>query len=435
MTDRLSTQPYKGTRDFYPSEMQVRRWFFEQMRQVVGQYGYQEYDGPMLEPFEIYAAKTGEEIVNEQLYSFEDRGGRKVAMRPEMTPTLARMVAAKGQSLQKPLRWFSIPNLWRYERPQRGRLREHWQLNVDLLGVDGVEAEIEIIQVAIDMMRGFGASPADFEIMINHRQLMNDLFESVLKLEPAQIKAVARAIDKKEKISPEAFQTLLEEAGCSSEQISGLEHILTAPLLEIGKLCEDSKGYQDLIRFFDTINALGLGPVCRFNTSVMRGLDYYTGMVFELFDKHPENRRAIFGGGRYDNLVGMFGGTQIPGVGFGMGDVTLVDFLQTHGLLPETEAHVDVLVGLFNAEMLVQSQQLARMLRAQGIKVETVLKPQKLGKQFELADKKGIPLVLLQGPDEAVLEVVTVKNLRTGQQEQVQMESLAVWLQDHLGKR
>lgn len=429
---KLSTQPYKGTRDFYPDEMQQRRWMFDHLRQVIGSYGYQEYDGPMLEPFELYAAKTGDEIVNEQLYSFVDRGERKVAMRPEMTPTLARMVAAKGQNLQKPLRWFSIPNLWRYEKPQRGRLREHWQLNVDLLGVEGVEAEVEIIQVAIDMMRGFGASPVDFEIQINHRQLMNDVFEQVLKLDAVQTKAVARAIDKRAKISPAAFQTLLSEAGCSQAQSEELENFLNAPLLEVGKICGESKGYTDLIRFFDTINALGLGPVCRFNTSIMRGLDYYTGIVFELFDKHPDNRRALFGGGRYDNLVGMFGQTQMPGVGFGMGDVTLMDFLKVHGLLPEVKNHVDILVGLFNAEMIVQSQQLARHLRSAGLKVETVLKPQKLGKQFELADKRGIPLVVLQGPDEALLEEVSVKDLRTGAQVNVAMENLVDWLQQNL---
>lgn len=429
---KLSTQPYKGTRDFYPDEMQQRRWMFDHLRQVIGSYGYQEYDGPMLEPFELYAAKTGDEIVNEQLYSFVDRGDRKVAMRPEMTPTLARMVAAKGQNLQKPLRWFSIPNLWRYEKPQRGRLREHWQLNVDLLGVEGVEAEVEIIQVAIDMMRGFGASPVDFEIQINHRQLMNDVFEQVLKLDAGQTKAVARAIDKRPKITPEAFQTLLSDAGCSPEQSTELENFLNSPLLEIGKICGESKGYQDLIRFFDTVNALGLGPVCRFNTSIMRGLDYYTGIVFELFDKHPDNRRALFGGGRYDNLVGMFGQTQMPGVGFGMGDVTLMDFLKVHGLLPEVKSHVDILVGLFNAEMLVQNQQLARHLRSAGFKVESVLKPQKLGKQFELADKRGIPLVVLQGPDEALLEEVSIKNLRTGQQDNVHMENLVDWLQKQL---
>lgn len=432
MTERLSTQSYKGTRDFYPEEMQLRHWLFTQMREVVGSYGYQEYDGPMLEPFELYAAKTGEEIVNEQLYSFEDRGGRKVAMRPEMTPTLARMVAARGQNLLKPLRWFSLPNLWRYEKPQRGRLREHWQLNVDLLGLDSIEAEVEIIQVAIDLMRRLGASPADFEIQINHRQLMNDLFQQVLKLDPVQIKAVARAIDKRAKIPTEAFHELLQAAGCSAAQIQELEGFLSAPLLEIGKICPESQGYHDLIRFFDTINALGLGPVCRFNSSVLRGLDYYTGMVFELFDKHPDNRRALFGGGRYDNLVGLFGGQQIPGVGFGMGDVTLVDFLRTHNLLPQLAAHVDVLVGLFNAEMLVQSQQIARYLRSQGLKVEAILKPQKLGKQFELADKRGIPLVILQGPDEAQREAVTVKDLRHGQQVQIHMEQLSAWIQKQL---
>lgn len=425
----LSTQPYKGTRDFYPEEMLERDLIFEQLRQTVSTYGYQHYDGPMLEPLELYAAKSGEELVNEQLYSFEDRGGRKVAMRPEMTPTLARMVAAKGNQMPRPIRWYSLPNLWRYERPQRGRLREHWQLNVDLLGLDSVAAEVEIVQVAIDLLRNFGASVHDFEVQINHRQLMNDFFTQILKLQDSEVKAVARAIDKQAKIKSEDFHTLLEEAGCTPEQIQQLEDFLKAPLLEIGQYLGESEGFKALCDFFDTVNAMGLGPVCRFNPAIMRGLDYYTGLVFEIYDKHPDNRRALFGGGRYDNLVGLFGNTSIPGVGFGMGDVTLRDFLEVHDLLPQPSAHVDVLVGLFNQEMFVASQQIARQLRAAGLRVESVLSPQKLGKQFQQADKKGIPLVVMLGPDEAVENKVTVKNLKTGQQETMAQTDLAPYLQ------
>ncbi|MEZ0372076.1 MAG: histidine--tRNA ligase [Candidatus Sericytochromatia bacterium] len=428
MANTLSTQPYKGTRDFYPEDQRLRDWIFNQLRATVVQYGYEPYDGPMLEPFELYAAKTGEEIVNEQLYSFEDRGGRKVAMRPEMTPSLARMVAARPQ-LVKPIRWYSMPNLWRYERPQRGRLREHWQLNVDLLGLDSVEAEVEIMQVAIDVLRGFGAGSLDFEAQINHRQLMNDLFENVLKLEPAQIQAVAKAIDKRAKIPESAFVELLETAGCSTSQIDTLNKFLVAPLLEIPTIIGESKGFTDLCRFFDSINALGLGPVCRFNPSIMRGFDYYTGTVFEVYDRHPDNRRALFGGGRYDNLVGMFGGVQIPGVGFGMGDVTLKDFLEVHGLMPELKAQTEVLIGLFSLDMFVTSQQLARQLRGYGLKVEAVLAPQKLAKQYQYADKKGIPLVVMIGPDEAEAGQATIKDLRTGQQQTVNRNELIPRLQ------
>lgn len=428
MANTLSTQPYKGTRDFYPEDQRLRDWIFNQLRATVVQYGYEPYDGPMLEPFELYAAKTGEEIVNEQLYSFEDRGGRKVAMRPEMTPSLARMVAARPQ-LVKPIRWYSMPNLWRYERPQRGRLREHWQLNVDLLGLDSVEAEVEIMQVAIDVLRGFGAGSLDFEAQINHRQLMNDLFENVLKLEPAQIQAVAKAIDKRAKIPESAFVELLETAGCSTSQIDTLNKFLVAPLLEIPAIIGESKGFTDLCRFFDSINALGLGPVCRFNPSIMRGFDYYTGTVFEVYDRHPDNRRALFGGGRYDNLVGMFGGVQIPGVGFGMGDVTLKDFLEVHGLMPELKAQTEVLIGLFSLDMFVTSQQLARQLRGYGLKVEAVLAPQKLAKQYQYADKKGIPLVVMIGPDEAEAGQATIKDLRTGQQQTVNRNELIPRLQ------
>lgn len=428
MSDKLSTQPYKGTRDFYPDEQRLRNWMFGQLRQTVNLYGYEAYDGPMLEPFELYAAKTGDEIVNEQLYSFTDRGDRKVAMRPEMTPTLARMVAARAHQLTRPIRWFSLPNLWRYERPQRGRLREHWQLNVDMLGVEGVEAEVEIVQIAIDILRGFGAGPADFEVQINHRQLMNDLFLNVLKLDAEQTRGVARAIDKRAKISPADFQKLLTEAGCSATQIETLERFLSAPLLEMGSIVGEGKGYQDLIRFFDTVNALGLGPVCRFNPSIMRGLDYYTGIVFEVFDQHPDNRRALFGGGRYDNLVGMFGGAQMPGVGFGMGDVTLMDFLTSHGLVPEVKTTTEVLVGLFSEEMLLNTQQLARELRTAGLRVETVLQSAKLGKQFQFADKRGIQHVVMVGPDEQAAGVVSLKDLASGTQQTLPQDELAGYL-------
>ncbi|PKL75917.1 MAG: histidine--tRNA ligase [Candidatus Melainabacteria bacterium HGW-Melainabacteria-1] len=433
MSNKLSTQPYKGTRDFYPEEQRLREWLFAQLRRSVSQYGYEPYDGPMLEPFELYAAKTGEEIVNEQLYSFSDRGDRKVAMRPEMTPTLARMVAARANQLAKPIRWFSIPNLWRYERPQRGRLREHWQLNVDLLGVEGVEAEAEVVQVAIDLLRNLGAGPTDFEVQINHRQLMNDLFDKVLKLSPDQTQNVAKAIDKRAKIPVESFHELLTAAGCSQAQIDTLEKFLASPLLEIPAICGESEGFKALCRFFDIVNALGLGPVCRFNSSIMRGFDYYTGIVFEIYDQHPDNRRALFGGGRYDNLVGMFGGAQIPGVGFGMGDVTLRDFLDVHGLLPELAADTEVLVGLFSPEMLVPSQQMARHLRAAGLKVEAVLQPQKLAKQFQYADKKGIPLVVMVGPDEAAAGLASIKDLRSGQQVSISQSELLARLQVMLG--
>ncbi len=425
---RLSTRPYKGTRDFFPEEMRLRDAIFGQLRQALLSFGYEAYDGPMLEPFELYAAKSGEELVNEQLYSFEDRGGRKVAMRPEMTPTLARMVAAKGAELPRPLRWFSQPNLWRYERPQRGRLREHWQLNVDLLGIEQEIAEVEVIQIAIHLLRSFGAGVTDFEVQINHRQLMNDLFDQVLKLEPAQVPDVARAIDKRAKISAEQFETLITDAGCTAEQVQQLITFLDSPLMDLEEMLGESEGFKSLCRFFDQINAMGLGPVCRFKASIMRGLDYYTGIVFEVFDKHPDNRRALFGGGRYDNLVGMFGGPSIPGVGFGMGDVTFVDFLTSHDLLPERKTTTDVVVGLFSEDLLTHSLQIAQELRGAGFNVESVLTPQKLGKQFQSADKKGIPFVVISGPDEAAIGLVSVKNLASGEQVQVPVADLGDYL-------
>jgi histidyl-tRNA synthetase len=429
----LSTQPYKGTRDFFPEDMQLRSALFNRLRQVVSTYGYQEYDGPMLEPFELYASKTSDEIVNEQLYSFTDRGDRKVAMRPEMTPTLARMVAAKANNLPRPIRWFSIPNLWRYERPQKGRLREHWQLNVDILGPAAQDAELELLQVAIDLLRAFGANETHFEIQINHRELTNSLFNEVLQLNPEQRQAVARAIDKRDKITPEAFRELLVKAACHDEQIATIERFLQADLNEVANICPESSGLLKLQTLFELLTALGLSAYCSFSPTIMRGFDYYTGTVFEIYDRAPENRRALFGGGRYDNLVGMFGGEKIPGIGFGMGDVTLRDFLETHGLLPTLPPASQVLVGLFNADLKIPAYQLARDLRAAGLRVENILEPtKKMGKQFEVADKKGIPIVVMMGPDEHAEGCATVKHLASGHQEKAALGDLPALIQQLL---
>lgn len=414
---KLSTKPYKGTRDFYPESMRIQNFLFDTLRKVAERYAYEAYDGPMLESFELYAAKTSEEIVNEQLYSFEDRGKRKVVIRPEMTPTLARMVAAKGHELPKPIRWYSIPNLWRYERPQKGRLREHWQLNVDILGVDDTQAELEILQVAIDVLRAFGADHQHFEVQINHRELMNDFFTQCLKLDPEQYAPVSRALDKRAKLPPEKFEEQLQEAGCAAEQIQLIDRFLNSALEELKDLLPDSPGLEKLRGLFADLAALDLSEYCVFSPAIMRGFDYYTGTVFEIFDRSPENRRSLFGGGRYDNLVGLFGKQKIPGVGFGMGDVTLRDFVSTHGLLPELQSNTDVFVALFSKEMGTASYKLAQELREQGLNVANSMTAGKLGKQFQAADKKGIPWVVMIGPEELEKGEVVLKNLTTGEQE------------------
>ncbi|MEK7690938.1 MAG: histidine--tRNA ligase, partial [Bdellovibrionota bacterium] len=342
----LSNQPYKGTRDFFPPAMRLRRWMFGQLRQVVEGFGFEEYDGPMLEPFELYAAKSGEELVNQQLYWMVDRGERKIAVRPEMTPTLARMVSSQVQELPKPVRWFSIPNLWRYERPQRGRLREHWQLNVDILGGDPLLADAEIIQVGLALLDCFGGG-AHAQVRINNRRLMDTLFREKLGLTPEMGLQVTKAIDARDKIGDAAYtEWLAGKIGLQAGQIEVLERFFKAPFTETARTmpCE---GSAELEKLFALLRESGVAETrVVYDPTVLRGLDYYTGTVFEIYDTSPENRRAMFGGGRYDNLIGLFGNQKLSGVGFGMGDVTLENFLEIHGLKPSLPTGVDVLVTL-----------------------------------------------------------------------------------------
>ena len=291
----MNTEPYKGVRDFYPPEMATQNYIFSVWRKVAEKFGYVEYSASILEYAELYRNKGSDEIVNEQMYLFKDKGDREVALRPEMTPTLARMIAAKRRTLKFPLRWYSIPNVFRYERPQRGRRREHWQLNCDLMGIAGIEAEVEIIKLAHDIMNEFGGKDSDFEIRINSRKIINAVLAGK-NFSEDQIRDFTRKLDKGDLPTNIHFE----------------------PDEEIKKLLA-------------VLKETGINNV-RFDETLARGFDYYTGMVFEVFDTNLENRRALFGGGRYDNLLEMFGVEPIPTVGFGMGDVTIQDFLVTHNL-------------------------------------------------------------------------------------------------------
>jgi len=414
---KLSTKPYKGTRDFYPQTMRLRNHIFDTMRSTAKLFGYEEYDGPLLEKYEVYAAKTGEEIVNEQLYHFEDRGGRHVAIRPEMTPTVARMVAARIQELPKPIRWFSIPNLWRYERPQRGRLREHWQFNVDIFGVDTIDADAEIIELSAAVMRAFGAKPGDFEIRISNRRLLNEFFEKILKLDDTHSSAISRIIDKKDKVTSDIFSAMLKDARLDDDKILKLNNFLALNNQQL-KLhpAFNSIGGQEIASLFDKLDESELRQYCRLDLSIVRGLDYYTGTVFEMYDTSPKNRRALFGGGRYDDLVGLFSSVQLSGVGFGMGDVTVEDFLKTHDLVPDLTPAADVFITLFDENCLPATSQISRNLRRNGCRVYRQLEPAKLGKQFKQADQMNIPIVVVMGPDEIAAGEATLKYLATKEQ-------------------
>lgn len=418
----LSTQPYKGTRDFYPGDMRVQRYMFSKMRKVAESYSYEEYDGPMLEPFDLYAAKTGEEIVNQQLYWLMDRGERKMAIRPEMTPTLARMVAGKINELPKPIRWYAIPNFWRYERPQRGRLREFWQLNVDVLGGDPLLADAEILSFAMDLVREFGGEK-HVQIKLNNRRLIDHFFSSVLKLSAEHALKATKALDARSKIGEETYNKWLTDLGLSEDQKSKMEKFFHSDFDTIAAQfpCE---GVNELKSLFKLLQESGVGNQVVFDPMVLRGLDYYTGTVFEMYDVSPENNRAMFGGGRYDNLVGLFGNHKLSGVGLGWGDVTLRNFLETHSLLPKLGSGVDVFVTLPKAELRQKSEEICRALRASGIRVATPLSADGFGAQLKQAHKLGAHIAVLLGDEELAKGQVVVKDLNKGEQSNQSMGSL-----------
>lgn len=406
----LSTQPYKGARDFYPQEKRVQNYIFDTWRKVVKKFGYEEYDAPILEPIEIYASKTSEEIVNEQTYAFEDRGGRKVVIRPEMTPSVSRMVAAKRQELPYPLRLFSIPNLWRYERPQRGRLREHWQLNVDIFGESGIAAEHEMIAVADGIMKEFGASGDMYEVRINSRKALNQKIEqSGVR---TSLKEVVRLIDAFEKLETDEFKNKLSE------------HVKDADSL-YRHITEDDAGEElgGLIKLCEEA-----GIKVKYTPSLARGFDYYTDIVFEIFDKNPENNRSLFGGGRYDGLVGTFGVEPVPTVGFGMGDVGISNFLETHNLLPKLEPATDV-AAILVGDVYASSQLVLSKLRDARLNVSVDATDRKLDKKIKSASKSGVQYALFIGEEELGKGQFSLKNLNSGEETQCSLNEVIDKLQ------
>jgi histidyl-tRNA synthetase len=430
----LSTQPYKGARDFYPEDKSVQRYMFDVMRRVCQRFGYEEYDAPILEPTELFASKTSDEIVNEQTYTFEDRGGRSVTIRTEMTPSVSRMVAARRQELGYPIRWFSIPNIWRYERPQRGRLREFWQLNVDIFGVSTVAADVEAMQVADSLLKEFGATSSMYQIRINSRKLVNEFLEKNLGLDETQTATLIRLIDKKDKMPEAEFvaevDALFSPSQRDKDEPGQLLQFLGAQKLEdLPQALQESVSTTELKALFDQLQMSGISNA-QFSPSLMRGFDYYTDIVFEVFDTDPENNRSMFGGGRYDGLVGLFGVEPVPTVGFGMGDVTLQNFLQSHGLLPEIASEIDLNVVLIG-DVQEKAAPLVQELRQMGLTVAVDISGRKLDKQIQSAEKRGAKLVAFIGESEIKSNMVKYKNLQTGEEDTKSPQRLVSLLKDH----
>jgi histidyl-tRNA synthetase len=413
----------KGTRDFYPDDMAVRRWMFDIIRDVSTRFGYQEYDGPCLEFIELYAAKSGEELVKEQSFVFTSRGGEDLTMRPELTPTLARMVAQKQYELPLPLRWWSIGPMWRYEKPQRGRTREFFQWNIDLIGTESVAADAEIVAVAATFLKEAGLSPDQVQIYVNNRRLMDSAF-SRLEIAKEMRQKVFKLVDKLDKLSPQAWRATALENGLSEAQVAGLTEVLNNQ-----DLWQES---DELVAFFDLIGTFGVEDYVTFNPKIIRGLDYYTGTVFEAFELGGKSR-AVLGGGRYDNLVGDVGGNRLPGVGFAMGDVVIELVLRDAGVIPvQLGQKPQVLVTVFDETTLPESLKAAVTLRDEGLRVVVYPDADKMGKQFKFADKLDIPVAVILGPDELANGQAAVKNLKTREQVVVSREEMAAQVEKFL---
>lgn len=388
----LSTEAYKGVRDFYPEDMAILRYIFDVWSATAESFGYERYDASILEPSELYKSKgaENEEMVNEQTYTFIDRGDREVTLRPEMTPTVARMIAKKRRELSFPVRWYSIPNLFRYERPQRGRLREHFQLNCDMFGIEDWSADVEIIALAHQMLLNFGADDTLFEIRINDRAWLDSIFTAE-GFSDEQKKAMLLLLDRKEKI---------DDFNEQAKKIAGKKFTLPRDISDESTLAKVIRG----------LAALGITNV-KVSPSTVRGFSYYTGTIFEIFDTSPQNNRSLLGGGRYDDLTSLFGGERIHGVGFGMGDVTMRDFLETHDLLTSNITAPMLMILPTDPENNIAAQQLASAFRAADISTAVDISSKKLGKKISDASDALVSYVLVLGDDEIRTKNYTVKNL------------------------
>jgi histidyl-tRNA synthetase len=426
-----------GFRDFYPADFAVRSHIMRAWRDVSRSYGFEEYDGPPLESLDLYTDKSGDEIVR-QLYNFEDKGGRQVALRPEMTPTLARMVGARAGALRKPIRWFAMPQLFRYERTQRGRLREHFQWNVDILGEEDVAADAEVLAVALNALRALGLGAQDIVARYNDRRLLEALLTTI-GVAADRLMDTYAVIDKLGRESAERTrQRLHEEAGLDAATSAALLALFDAP--DLAAMASHFEGneavaaeLQRLTDYQQRLAEMGLGEFTRFDPTIVRGLAYYTGTVFEIFDRQGE-LRAICGGGRYDKLLASVSGADLPGVGFGMGDVVLTELLRDRNLLPETGPSVDVFIVAMSDEHRALLLRLAQAFRAARRSVIYTLKPGSVGKQLKEANARGAEHVVLLATDEVARGIALLRSMSTGQQTEVSIEQLIAEPEKLLGR-
>ncbi len=425
MAKVLSKQEPKGTLDWTPEEFAIRKYIFDCWRRVCLRYGFEEYLTPIVESAEIYRAKSGEDVGGKELVTFSDLGGRELSIRPEMTPSVVRMVSKVYTASPKPLKYFSIANFMRNEKPQRGRNREFWQLNCDIFGSANASADIEILTLALDLVLEFKPPKKSFSLNLNSRQLLDGVLDlaGASKLKPEAKAEVVRTLDKWHKLSVPAIQERLQVAGLKKEAITILEKFMSVGnLLELSKKLPELKnnlGFIQIQEAMSALSVLGYDALVEFNPSVIRGFDYYDGLVFEVFDKHPDNNRAMFGGGRYNGLAEIFGEKNFPAIGFAPGDEPTRLFLESWGMLKgkQSDAQEKYYFPLLHRDLYLESQQLIQKLRGAGKNVFAGLEEQKISKALEFANKKGFAKVVIFGEDEHKKHKYKIKDMKTGKEE------------------
>lgn len=416
-------QGVRGTRDFYPEEMRLRNWLFQKFHSSSLSHGFEEYDSPIIEHEELYTRKQGEEIT-QQLYNFEDKGGRKISLRPEMTPSLARMVMARSGALPLPIKWYSIPQCWRYERTQRGRGREHYQWNVDIWGMEGIEADAELLSVMVHMFTSVGLTHDDVVVRISSRKVLEEVLGS-LGIEGDSFTKACVIVDKMDKLPEEDVSAQLSDLGISDSSITTIQSVLSVTELPELRdmLSPDSMAVSELERLFQLLESYGISEWTTFDASVVRGLAYYTGPVFEAHDRGGE-LRAICGGGRYDRLIGTLGGRDLPATGFGFGDMVIMELLSEKGLLPDISSRVSDVVFSMNESLRGAAMEVSSKLRGAGRRVDLVLEPKKMKWVFKHAERTGAERLVMVMPAEWDSGKVRIKDLQTGEENDIEFKDL-----------
>lgn len=436
MSKKFSKEPLRGMDDYYPSDLREVNWIIETIRDITERYGYEEYATPQIEPVEIFAAKSSDELVNEQSFIVEKKQGERLILIPELTPSLARMVAKKSQELKKPIRWFSVPTCFRYERPQRGRRRAFLQPNVDILGEESLYADLEIFNIIVDIFTEFGATAEQFQIFYNSRRFMDSVSEFIIEIEKDKIPLVYKVLDKSDKMEEGEFEKYLIDTFQDEVIIQGILKLKEATSIEdllekfdnIPKDFYQSDGYLEITNFNRLLNELNLSNYCTFSSGTVRGLDYYTGIIYEVFDTGKENIRSIFGGGRYDDLLSIFSDERITGTGFGMGIYTLSLFLRTYNLIPEDIREKDysdtIYIASISEEMSTYAFELARIIRDEDFPCVIDYRFKNLKNQLSKANELGVLIVLIIGPEELTERTVTIRNMVSKEQKTIALIAL-----------